>query len=74
MLLCEWKVKGKIASGNSFGFQAQIEDFHLKCCILGDEAKNKTTGSYKQPDHQKNHPPKIAPFIRHSIKCSGDPP
>jgi hypothetical protein len=29
---------------NFLGFDALIEDFRLKCRILGDEAKNKTTG------------------------------
>ena len=48
--------QGEIASGNSFGFQAQIEDFHSKCCILGDEAKNKTTGSTHQADEPSMSP------------------
>ena len=37
--LCEF------AFGNSLGFQSQIEDLHFKCCILGDNLKNKSTGS-----------------------------
>jgi hypothetical protein len=36
--------KGKIAHGNSFGFQAQIEDLHLKGCIPEENAKNTLTG------------------------------
>ena len=30
ILLSSWVVKRKFACGNSLGFQAQIEDFHLK--------------------------------------------
>jgi hypothetical protein len=39
-----WIVNGEIAFGNSLGFQARIEDLHSKCCILGDDSKNKTSG------------------------------
>jgi hypothetical protein len=37
-------VKREIAPGNSLGFQARIEDLHLKCGILGDDSKNTTSG------------------------------
>jgi len=44
ILLGEYIVKGKIAYGNSLSFQVQIADLRLKCCILVDELKNKSTG------------------------------
>jgi hypothetical protein len=34
----------KIAFGNSLGFKAQIEDLRLKCCILEENPKNKSSG------------------------------
>jgi len=34
----------KIAFGNSHGFQAQIEDLHLKYCILGKNSEKRTSG------------------------------
>ena len=46
ILLCAWVVKGKIAFENNFVFQAQIEDLDLKCCILRDDPKNKTSVNY----------------------------
>jgi hypothetical protein len=33
-----------MAFGNSLGFQVQIEDLRLKCCILGENPKNKSSG------------------------------
>jgi hypothetical protein len=44
ILLSLWAVKRKIGCGNSLGFQAQINDFRLKWCILGKNPKNKITG------------------------------
>ena len=35
----------KIAFRRSLGFQVQIEDLHLKCCILMENPKNNITGS-----------------------------
>jgi hypothetical protein len=49
ILLTSWVVKEKIAFGNSLGFQARIEDLHLKCGILGDGTKNKTSGRSPRP-------------------------
>lgn len=45
ILLASEAVKGKIAFGNNLRFQAQIEDLHLKCCIPGENAQNRTSGS-----------------------------
>jgi hypothetical protein len=36
-------VKENFAFGNNLGFQAQIDDLGLKCCILGDDSKNTTS-------------------------------
>jgi len=44
ILLTSWVVKWKISFENGPGFQAQIEDLHFKCCILGGNPKNKSTG------------------------------
>jgi hypothetical protein len=44
ILLTSWVVKRKIAFENSPGFQAQIDDLRLKCGILGENPKNKSTG------------------------------
>lgn len=44
ILLTARVVKGKIAFGNSLGFQSQIDDLHLNCCILGDDSKNNISG------------------------------
>ena len=41
ILLPSKAVKGKIAAGESPGFQEPIEDFELKWCISGDDLKNK---------------------------------
>ena len=38
------KIKRNFAFGNSLGFQVQIDDLRLKCCILGEDSKNKSTG------------------------------
>jgi hypothetical protein len=38
-------VKGNFAFENSPGFQVQIDDLHLKWCILERNAKNNITGS-----------------------------
>jgi len=45
ILSCSPTVKWKIAAGNSFGFQAQIEDLYFKYCILGGTSEKKTSGS-----------------------------
>ena len=37
-------VKGEFNFGNRLGFQAQIDDLPLKCCILGQKPKNLTSG------------------------------
>jgi len=37
-------VKREIAAGNSPGFQAQIDDLRLKCGILRENPKNKSSG------------------------------
>jgi len=38
--LCSWIVNGKIALGNSLGFQDQIEDLRLNYHIPKENAKN----------------------------------
>lgn len=44
ILFCYQAVKGKMAYGNSLGFQVQIDDLRLQCCMLGDNFKNKSSG------------------------------
>jgi hypothetical protein len=39
MLLCEWKVKGKIASGNSPGFQPKLMTCVRNVAFLGETPK-----------------------------------
>jgi hypothetical protein len=46
--------KGKIAHGISLGFQAQIEDLHLKGCIPEENAKNTLTGRNIAPNPPQN--------------------
>jgi hypothetical protein len=38
-------VKEKFGFRNSLSFQTQIDDFRLKCCILGEKPKNNISGS-----------------------------
>jgi len=45
ILLSSWVVKRKIAYGNDPAFQVQIEDLGLKWGILGEDSKNKSSGS-----------------------------
>ena len=40
ILSCSPPVKEKVAFGNGLPFHVQIEDLHLKCCILGRNSKN----------------------------------
>jgi hypothetical protein len=51
ILLISRVVKGKIAFKNSPGFQAQIEDLHLKCCILMENPKNNISRKYSLAGH-----------------------
>jgi hypothetical protein len=44
-----WDIKGKIAFGNGPGFQAQIEELPLKCCILMENPKNNISGRRTKP-------------------------
>jgi len=44
ILSCSPIVKEKIAFRNSLGFQAQIEDLQLNCCIPKENPKNNITG------------------------------
>jgi hypothetical protein len=39
-------VKGIFAFGNGLGFQAQIDDLPLKCCILEEKAEGSTSVNY----------------------------
>jgi hypothetical protein len=41
ILACSPTVKEKIAFGNSPGFQTHLDEFGLKCCLLGDDPENK---------------------------------
>ena len=52
-------VKGEFNFGNRLGFQVQIDDLPLKCCILGQKPKNLTSGS-----NIAWGPPKILPTGR----------
>jgi hypothetical protein len=45
ILLPSRVVKEKNGHWKSALFQTQIEDLPLKCCILGNDLKNKTSGS-----------------------------
>jgi hypothetical protein len=43
-----WDIKGKIAFGNSLGFQAQIEELPLKCYILMDHLPKDRRAPWRQ--------------------------
>lgn len=64
ILLTLWVVKVQIAFENGPGFQAEIEDLNLKCCIPGDGSKNKTSRK-DSPNYQRKNPP--------SLECKGSP-
>ena len=44
IVLSQWIVKDKIASSNCPRFSGKITGFHLKSCILKENAKNSTSG------------------------------
>ena len=44
ILLSPWVVKMEIASENALRFQGKIDDLPLKCGILEENSKNKTSG------------------------------
>jgi len=59
ILLTSWVVKGKIAYGNSLGFQAQIEDLPLKCGTEKENLKNKISGSTSHSREKIDPSPQI---------------
>jgi len=62
MLLCEWKVKGEVASGNSSGFQPKLMTCVRNVAFLGETPKTTLQEVRLNHDHRKNLPPKTARF------------
>ena len=56
LLLTSRVVKWKIASANSPGFQAQIDDLHSNCCIPKENPKNNISGRKSSLDQTCRNP------------------
>jgi hypothetical protein len=63
ILLPSRVVKEKNGHWKSALFQTQIEDLPLKCCILGNDLKNKTSGEAVEKGEFGSAGPLRAPFF-----------
>jgi hypothetical protein len=66
MLLCEWKVKGEIASGNSPGFQPKLMTCVRNVAFLGETPKT----TLQEVVLALHHDPIMPHFIRKSMNLN----